>query len=302
MTNLNFDDPIAFELNYWMEWGSCMILSQIIYRHFLKFVELESKNFSLQSHNTFLKCNNNTDFYYLEYYSVKEPTPPYNDETCKSCKNHFLAKRPNIVHEEDIVRGIGIEISFMNYLNYIFKIRKIQLTCKKADTENKNMPDLKIENNYNEEILCYIEMKSIFKPFIKINNLVGSDYYCNSHSLTLDSDEKLEKQFKQIELNKIQDKTIYVYWYDIPCLKGIFWSTYECVLNCKNSQGEYIRQTVKGDYRDGRKSGHIQKIYLNIKDMNDFETLITYISGQRIVPKLKINDYSDIERYPIITN
>ncbi|MDU7481578.1 Uncharacterised protein [Enterobacter ludwigii] len=279
-----------------------MILSQIIYRHFLKFVELKSQSFSLESHETFLKCNDNTDLYYCGYYSVKEPTPPYNDETCKSCKNHFLAKRPNIDHDDDIVRGIGIEVSFMNYLNFIFKIKKTQLECKKADVEYKNMPDLKIEDKYNGEVLFYIEMKSIFKPFVKINSLVSSDFYCNSHSLTLDSDEKLEKQFNLIESNEIQDKTIYVYWYDIPCLKGIFWSTYRYVLECKNTQREYIRQAVKGDYRENRKSGHIQKIYLNIKEMSDFESLITCISGQRIIPQLKINDYSDIEKYLISIN
>lgn len=276
-----------------------MILSQIIYRHFLNFVESKSVNFSLQSHDNFLKCNENTDFYYHEYYCVKKTTPPHNDNTCKSCKTHFLKNRPGIMHADDVDRGIDIETSFMDYLNFIFKIKCKSLLCKKADDEYKNMPDLKIVDISRNEVLCYIEMKSIFKPFIKINERVNPDFYCNSHSLTLDSDEKLEKQFNLIESKGIQDITIYVYWYDIPCLKGIFWSTFTHVLNCKNNQDNYIRKTVEGDYSGNRRSGHIQKIYLNIKEMNDFESLIKYISRQQIEPYLKIENYSDIEKYRI---
>ncbi|HHH1418540.1 TPA: hypothetical protein ACPY6L_003210 [Yersinia enterocolitica] len=273
-----------------------MIISQIIYRHFLKFVELKTNSFTLNSHETHFKCNDNTDYYYQEYYSIKEPTPPLYDTTCDSCQDHFLNNQPNIAHAEDIKRGIDIELSFMDYLNFIFEKRKLELVCQKADVKFKNMPDLKVIDKFNNEVICYIEMKSIFKPFIKINKFMGNDYYCNSNSLTLDSDQKLDKQFELIESEGIQHQTIYVYWYDIPCLKGIFWSSYEHVIGCRESQGFYERNTVIGDYNGSKKSGHTQKIYLNIKNMNDLESLILYVSNNKIIPTLKINNYLEIDK------
>ncbi len=132
------------------------------------------------------------------------------------------------------------------------------------------MPDFKISSNGKD--VLYFEFKVIFRPFITISRKVNSSFECYSHSLTLDAGEKLKKQKE--EVTKVgTDKVFYVYWYDLPCVKGVFWTTATKVYAFWDDQTEYSRKIVRGDFSSwGNKVGTTSKIYLPLCSMDDFSS------------------------------
>ena len=139
------------------------------------------------------------------------------------------------------------------------------------------MPDFVIKSKSCETDIFYFEFKCIFKPFIKVNSKI-LNYQCYSHSLSLDCDEKLARQFKLIESKKIMNRTAFVYWYDIPCIKGVFWMWAQNVKHLWNESPSYSREITRGDYQNGRKTGYTDKIYLAFPLLNDFYSLFSTIN------------------------
>ena len=205
------------------------------------------------------------------------PSSPPNDQNCKNCETHFLQQPPEINHAEDIRIGRVFEDYFSDFLNEYFRVKNLHLNCSRADNIKKNMPDFKIVDLNSGIDIFYFEFKCIFKPFIRVSrNIKGAQ--CYNQSLTLDCDSKLTKQKQLIYSGDILEKTAYVYWYDIPCVKGVFWQFSKDVFEYEESAGTYKRKTKLGDYDEkGIKVGHIDKIYLSLQNMYNFDSLLQHI-------------------------
>lgn len=204
------------------------------------------------------------------------------DAVCQECQPFFLGNLKNIDKDSDIGLGKGLESCFLDFFNKELEARKSNLKCVPADMydaqqpDYMHMPDFKVidADGYAH---FYLEFKAIFRPYIKISERVRTDYECYSHSQTLDisNGKKLENQKKLVEKIGV-DKVAYVYWYDIPCVKGIFWlpasRVYELWDN--GDTPRYERKTVQGDLNaQGYVRASIHKLYLPLLEMNDFDSL-----------------------------
>ena len=205
-----------------------------------------------------------------------------NDKVCEACYKFFLENLKKIKKAADVKLGKGLEACFLDFFNMELQIRKTNLKCVPADVydaqqpDYMHMPDFKIIDA-NGVAHVYLEFKAIFRPYLLIPEKVRADYECYSHSQTLDisNGKKLENQKKLVEQIGV-DKVVYVYWYDIPCIKGIFWlpasRVYELWAN--GDTPRYKRKTVKGDLDgEGQVRGSIHKLYLPLLEMNDFDSL-----------------------------
>ncbi|MCT7947271.1 hypothetical protein [Shewanella septentrionalis] len=256
-----------------------------LYRRLVKFGGRDEliRNVS-QPHNTqFLANTDQSANYYKNLYvdqvSVQDSCrllPPPDDGTCAGCKKHFLTKRPIIDHQTDLDIGNYLENHFMNFMNENFKSRSLPLNCLRADTQRLNMPDFKIIRTDIDHDVLFFEFKCIFKPFIKISDKIAGTY-CYNNSMTLDCDIKLERQKKLINSSNIESKTIYIYWYDIPCVKGVFWQYSDFIYQHQTKTLSYTRAMQPGDYKDNRQVGHIDKIYLPLHMMKNFNELFESI-------------------------
>ena len=109
--------------------------------------------------------------------------------------------------------------------------------------------------------------------------MVNQQYQCYSHSLTLDisNGKKLDDQrllVKELGL----ENTVYVYWYDLPCVKGIFWMLASDTYKEVDSQTVYDRRLADGDFfPGGMKRAATKKIYLPLTKMNDLESLVDWV-------------------------
>jgi len=197
-----------------------------------------------------------------------------NNAICSNCKNFHLGNLKHINKDSDIMFGNQLENIFMEYFNQVSSDNDLGLHCSRADEQNLHMPDFKVEKG--GEVSFYMEFKAIFRPFVMISRNVNPDYNCYSHSMTLDvcNGKKLEEQRNLVNEIGI-DKVRYVYWYDIPCIKGIFWMPASMVYSIWDKQDSlYERKNVEGDMnRFGGRRGSVKKIYLPLFDMNDFSSL-----------------------------
>lgn len=257
-----------------------------LYSNLVKYGNQKLREIVNSPHATQFIVNSSTGRYFktlyidqLENSDSSQLVPPPNDETCVGCKSHFLFKRPKIDHGNDLRIGSKLEHHFQSYLNSLFNDWELSLVCDRADTELLNMPDFKITNTETREDIFYFEFKCIFKPFIKVGNKINGAQ-CYSHSMTLDCDEKLDRQRKLIRDNRISSKTAYVYWYDIPCVKGVFWQFSDNIFKIQETAQQYRRIEQGGDFRNGRQVGHVDKIYIPLHSMRDFNSLINHIIAE----------------------
>ena len=187
---------------------------------------------------------------------------------CDRCRDFFLRPRGTFDKKKDTRIGEEIENTFMKFL------QQHEVNCRRGDVVNKNYPDFLILNEEGLEKF-YIELKYLASPFIKIRDIIrGRECY---EALTLDVDEKLEKQRRIVE-EEIEIPVFYVFWLDFPCVKGIFFMSADEVYHYVDSRGvEYKRRAREGNFivRSGRKEeiGHRDKAYLPLPMMKDFGTL-----------------------------
>jgi len=213
-------------------------------------------------------------------------------ELCKNCFSFHINELKEIDKKGDLNFGKKLEECFQQYvqemLNHLLKIKgysDISVRCERADTGNYHMPDFRLVRENDGKILAYFEFKSIFRPFLSISKKVDSNYKCYSHSLTLDigsneEKQKLKEQRVLVEGVLAANIVDYVYWYDIPCVKGVFSISSSSVYNLMDTQQIYTRKETDGDYNDkGTKVGSIDKIYIPLVQMNDIKNLlIKYIT------------------------
>jgi hypothetical protein len=213
------------------------------------------------SHKTLFIPTQETKKYFKELYldqingtSVAKKRP--GDETCGYCEKFHINNLKNIDKDADISIGKDLENCFKLFLEEMLNGKNIYISIQRADSENLHMPDFKVVRTSDGKILAYFEFKAIYRPFIKISDKVDSTYECYSHSLTLDlsNGKKLMEQRKLVEDKIGTDNVYYVYWYDLPCIKGIFWISSKRVYEHMDKQVPYERRIVEGDFsQNGKK-------------------------------------------------
>jgi len=178
------------------------------------------------------------------------PELPPNDDRCNYCRSFHVGNLKNINKDADVKFGSALEEVFIDFCNKKLSSegRTLKLELAARENENFHMPDIKVTNKSGESIM-FLEFKCIFRPFIKINQKVNREFQCYSNSMTLDisNGKKLENQKKLVEQIGLE-KVMYVYWYDLPCIKGIFWIPASDVYKIWGEQEEYKRRVVAGDY------------------------------------------------------
>ncbi|MGI1798582.1 hypothetical protein ACRPLQ_09015 [Priestia sp. TRN 1309] len=208
---------------------------------------------------------------------------------CNDCKSFFLAEenKKKIDKYKDVKFGNELERYFSSYivalLNRLLctKGNSARVRSERADKDNFHMPDFKIIRIQDEKVIAFFEFKSIFRPYVLISEMVDSSYKCYSHSLTLDDGsederQKLQKQKTLVEEEIGLDKVDYIYWYEMPCIKGVFWKEAQSVYTEMEGKEIYIRKEAEGDYsKSGRKISTTGKVYLSLVRMNPLTELIT---------------------------
>lgn len=181
----------------------------------------------------------------------------------------FLKKRNESIKGFDIQLGQWYEKAF-----------KMFLTTKGIEVKKKaqRYPDFLIGSEDNPT--AYLEFKFIEAPFIMANNLVKITYpyestrYDYECSLTLDTGKKLKEQREKIE-NELDPNgipTYYVWWFDAPHLKGIFYMKSQDVFDYWDKVGNLHERAE----REGDKiaSQIRSKIYPPLLKMDSISKLI----------------------------
>lgn len=236
------------------------------------------------AHNSLFKSSDITRDYINQLYinqlgneiAVKRPA----DETCRYCEDFHLKHLKKIDKYADISLGKKLEDCFQEFIVKKLKPYGVDIECLRADSEKKNMPDFKIVRKGDQKILMYFEFKAIFRPFLTIEHKINKQYECYSNSLTLDlsNGKKLLTQRQFVEKDLGVDDVFYVYWYDLPCVKGIYWLSSKTVYEIMDIQAPYDRNYTPGDYNNsGEKIGSTNKLYLPLLKMADLGTFIRRI-------------------------
>ena len=183
----------------------------------------------------------------------------------------FLFRRNKMIKGFDIQLGQWYEKAFQFYL----KSKGINVSKKGFP-----YPDF-VVNPENPK--AFYELKYIEAPFISANNLVKNTYpydstrYDYECSLTLDTGKKLKRQREKYEYD-IKKEAIpfyYVWWFDAPHLKGIFYMNAEEVFEYWDNVGTlHNRQEREGDKIAKQIKG---KIYPPLLKMQSLESLINNI-------------------------
>ena len=131
----------------------------------------------------------------------------------------------------------------------------------------------------SNKTLAYYEMKYIKAPFINAHNFVKNTYPYNSTrydyecSLTLDTGSKLQSQRTKYE-NDIQPLDIpfyYVWWFDAPHIKGIFYMNADEVYNYWDNVGTlHERESREGDKIVNQIKGKIYPPLLKMESLAAF--------------------------------
>jgi hypothetical protein len=184
----------------------------------------------------------------------------------------FLNKRNEFVKGLDIQLGQWYEKAFQLFLSNIgIPVHK----------KGFPFPDFLVGNE--EKPIAYYELKYIAAPFISAHTSVKNTYPYSSTrfdyecSLTLDTGRKMEEQRIKIERD-ILSKDIpvyYVWWFDAPHLKGIFYMSAKEVFNYYDNVGTiHERESRSGDETTKQVKGKIYPPLLKMKSLksliNDF--------------------------------
>lgn len=196
---------------------------------------------------------------------------------CASCWSFYLDPRNDSVKSLDIRLGKYFEDEFMGFL------RTKGIESIRGDRERKNYPDIAILGK-GLKPSCYVEHKYLTAPFVKVHIFVRGRE-CYEGSTTLDTGEKIAAQ-RQIVETEITVPVFYVYWLDYPCIKGIFFmGSKDVFAHIDSVQGtEWVRKERSGDFVDTGKGklkvGHLNKVYLPLLRMGNFDELIKSIEKQ----------------------
>lgn len=177
----------------------------------------------------------------------------------------FMKKRNKMIKGLDIQLGQWYEKAFQFFLE-----------DKGIQVKKKGFPFPDFEVNPDNPKAFY-ELKYIEAPFMSANNLVKNTYpysstrYDYECSLTLDTGKKLANQRKKFEedIKKNGIPFFYVWWFDAPHLKGIFYMPAEDVYDYWDNVGNlHEREQREGDKIDFQEKGKIYPPLLKMKSLN----------------------------------
>jgi len=260
------------------------------YQHLIRYLDKELIDSVPAKHDRlFCEVPETEDFYknlYLDQIEVFDMGGAVKrrpgHEICNDCSQFHLSTLKIIDKDADVGVGKKLEEAFKDFFQTVLNRECPGATVERADLENMHNPDFVIK--FEGTSIIWIEFKVIFRPFLKVSEKVSQDYECYSHSLTLDisNGKKLDNQRKLVVSNDIgENNCIYVYWYDLPCIKGIFWMPSKQVYQHQDNQVQYQRKIVEGDRNtQGKVRAAVNKIYLPLHEMNDFYSIISIIKAK----------------------
>ncbi|MBU1613569.1 hypothetical protein KKC87_04045 [Patescibacteria group bacterium] len=192
---------------------------------------------------------------------IKEKVPKLKEVYAKAAR-FFAEKRNEMIKGFDIQHGHWFENAFRKFLE-----------SKSIKTNKKGYPFPDIEVLKNDKTVAYFELKYIRAPFIYANNFVGKDRWDYECSLTLDVGEKLRKQRQKIEEDLLPENIpiFYVWWYDAPHVKGIFFMRAQEVFEYWDKMGvSHHRKEREGDFETKQEKGKIYPPLLKMRGFEDF--------------------------------
>lgn len=187
---------------------------------------------------------------------------PELKEVYSKAAKFFTEKRNEMIKGFDIQHGHWFEDAFRNFLK-----------SKGISTNKKGYPYPDIEVTKNGSVVAYFELKYIRAPFIYANNFVGKNRWDYECSLTLDVGEKLQKQREKIEQDLLSKDipVFYVWWYDAPHIKGIFYMAAEEIFKYWDKEGiSHTRKEREGDKEVYQEKGKIYPPLLFMEGLNHF--------------------------------
>ncbi len=245
---------------------------------------------------------------YLDQWGTRTVAPRPDDAICQRCETFHLGHRKQIDKQADIAWMRPAEELLRQFVQWAINQElqrrgrgELRVRCLRADETDKRMPDCKVVSSSNpQHVLGFFEVKCIFRPFLQVaRHVADASFACYSHSLTLDTGNKLDNQLLRLRLSPRHD---YLYWYDIPRLKGLFWMSADAVEEVRRRQTGYTRRRVPGDLdqASGRQVGNIDKIYLPLVEMYDFGQLLAKYceAAERYSPRQQPASGNDIPLSP----
>lgn len=193
-------------------------------------------------------------------------------EVYKKAGGHFWNARNKMIKGLDIQKGQWFEKAFQLFL------RTKGITVIK---KGYPFPDYEVQNG--DETKAYYELKYIESPFLSANSQIKNPFpYTISRwdyeaSLTLDTGEKLAKQREKIERDLLSKNipVFYVWWFDAPHLKGIFYMPAQEVFEYWDKVGDlHERKQREGDLLEKQEKG---KIYPPLLKMDTLASLLKAI-------------------------
>jgi Holliday junction resolvase len=195
------------------------------------------------------------------------------ESTCKACWKFYLNPRNSSIKGLDIQLGKRFENKMLEFLN------TLGINCQRGDKNKKIFPD-NIVLNSNGKIIACLEIKYQSAPWLFAFKDGTGTKECYESSPALDI-KKLEQQWKLMEDGIIKVPVYYVYWLDIPCVKGVFFVDIKDVYkDYKNNPEIFERKARAGDYSKEHeivKSG-LRKIHISIYRMHQFSELIDLLN------------------------
>jgi hypothetical protein len=260
-----------------------MIINEdiVLYKELLTFCnEIRQKQkFKFEGNLEFNEFNEKcfTEMYLKNLNSDNPPKPivfkekiPKLKEVYAKASMFYANKRNEMIKGFDIQFGHWFEKAFMDFL-----------LSKGIQTIKKGFPYPDIAVIKNNEPVAYFELKYIRAPFIYANKFVGENRWDYECSLTLDVGEKLSKQREKIK-SEILPKRIpvfYVWWYDAPHIKGIFFMSAEDVFSYWDRGGtSHNRKEREGDFETKQEKGKIYPPLLKMKSLSEFLNILNKVA------------------------
>lgn len=197
------------------------------------------------------------------------------EATCRTCWGFYINPRNNSIKGLDIQFGKKFQVKILSFLN------DMGINCKKGDSSKKIFPD-NIVFDSNNKILAYLEIKYQSAPWLMAYKDKTGGKECYESSPALDT-KKLEQQWKLIEDGLIKEPIYYVYWFDIPCVKGIFFIDIKDVyMEYRSNPDIFKRKVREGDYSDANEvvQSGLNKIHISIYRMKQFSELIDILKDK----------------------
>lgn len=189
-------------------------------------------------------------------------------EVYKKAGGHFWKARNKMIKGLDIQKGQWFEKAFQMFL----KEKNISVLKKGFP-----YPDYEIQEKGSPK--AYYELKYIEAPFLSANSQIKNPFpykisrWDYEASLTLDTGEKLLTQRKKIEEDLFSNcfPVFYLWWFDSPHLKGLFYMAAQDVFNYWDNVGDlHERKEREGDLLDKQEKGKIYPPLLKMKSISEF--------------------------------